>query len=69
MGSAGEGTDADRSSKPDSESSSEKAAPVTKKRPYEAPVLQDWGTLQDVTQAVGNHGKADGGRPPFKNTR
>lgn len=40
-----------------------------KKRPYEPPVLKNWGTFEDLTRAVGNHGKADGGRPPNKNTR
>ena len=69
MSGAGEGTDADRSSKADSESSSERAGLLEKKRPYEAPVLLDWGTLEDMTRAVGNHGNADGGRPQNKNTR
>jgi hypothetical protein len=32
------------------------------KKPYEAPVLVRWGTLHDVTRAVGATGAADGGK-------
>jgi len=51
------------------EPSSEKASPVVKKRPYSPPVLQDLGTLEDLTQTRGNNGNNDGGRPPFSRTR
>lgn len=44
-------------------------SPPTAKKPYEAPVLKDWGTLADITLTNGNNGKADGGRPPFSKTR
>jgi hypothetical protein len=39
------------------------------KKPYVAPVLHDWGTLEELTLAVGNSGKNDGGRPPHSRTR
>lgn len=38
------------------------------KRSYEAPELVRWGTLQDLTQAVGNRGASDGGRKNQKRT-
>jgi hypothetical protein len=44
-------------------------APATAKKPYEAPVLNDWGTLEELTLANGNKGKSDGGRPPHSRTR
>lgn len=34
----------------------------TEKKPYSAPVLVTWGTLRDITQAVGWSGNADGGK-------
>lgn len=36
-----------------------------KKKPYQPPILQDWGTLQDLTKATGFSGKKDGGRGIF----
>lgn len=39
------------------------------KKPYAAPVLNDWGTLEELTLARGNSGKNDGGRPPYSRTR
>jgi len=45
---------------PKGPSSSRKSA-LTKKA-YVAPVLVTWGTLRDMTQHVGNSGKADGGK-------
>lgn len=60
---------ADQSSKIEGEPFPEAASPVGKKRPYSPPVLQDWGTLEDLTQANGNSGKSDGGRPPYRRTR
>lgn len=33
-----------------------------KKKRYQPPVLACWGTLEEMTQAVGNSGKNDGGR-------
>ncbi len=37
-------------------------APETKaKKPYAAPVLVEWGSLMDLTQAVGQTGHPDGG--------
>ena len=44
-------------------------APAAAKKPYEAPVLSDWGTLEELTLANGNSGKNDGGRPPHSRTR
>lgn len=38
------------------------------KRSYEAPELVRWGTLQDLTQSVGNRGASDGGRKNQKRT-
>jgi len=32
------------------------------KKPYSAPVLVTWGTLRDITQAVGGAGNPDGGK-------
>jgi hypothetical protein len=38
------------------------------KKPYEAPVLVRWGTLRELTQAVGARGASDGGRKGPRNT-
>lgn len=32
------------------------------KKPYSTPVLVTWGTLRDITQAVGATGNSDGGK-------
>lgn len=32
------------------------------KKPYEAPVLVEWGTLLDMTRKVGVKGQRDGGK-------
>ena len=37
----------------------------TGKRLYEAPVLIRWGTLPDLTRAIGFAGASDGGRRGF----
>ena len=42
--------------------------PSTKK-PYEAPVLKKWGTLVEITLAMGAGGSADGGKKGPKSTR
>lgn len=40
------------------------------KRPYSPPLLVKWGTMRDITQSVGFHGRKDGGRGrPPKRTR
>lgn len=39
------------------------------KKPYNCPVLIDWGTLEDLTQSAGWTGKNDGGRFIFTKTR
>jgi hypothetical protein len=42
--------------------------PETKARkPYEAPVLVEWGSLMDVTQSVGQRGSSDGGHNKHRN--
>lgn len=41
------------------------AEPSSAKKAYEAPVLQQWGTLRDLTQTVSNKG----GRDNWKNNR
>ena len=38
------------------------------KKAYETPVLVRWGTLRDITQAVGNRGASDGGHKRDKRT-
>ncbi len=38
------------------------------KKPYEPPVLVRWGTVQEITQAVGNKGASDGGSKNQKRT-
>ncbi|TAJ89215.1 hypothetical protein [Reyranella sp.] len=38
------------------------AEPASQKRSYSPPVLVTWGTLLDITQAVGSSGRRDGGR-------
>jgi hypothetical protein len=38
------------------------------KKPYEAPVLIRWGTLHDLTRAVGSRGGSDHGKGPYKGT-
>ena len=43
----------------------EKAADKVKK-PYVAPKLQRWGSLSDITKAVGGSGAQDGGRVAHK---
>ena len=47
-------------------SDSDRAAEA--KKPYEAPVLVRWGTLQEITRAVGNRGALDGGTKRNKRT-
>jgi hypothetical protein len=32
------------------------------KKPYEPPKLKEWGTLRDLTKAVGWSGNEDGGK-------
>lgn len=32
------------------------------KKPYQAPTLVRWGTLRELTEAVGNRGGRDGGK-------
>lgn len=32
------------------------------KKPYQAPILVRWGTLRDLTEAVGNRGGRDDGK-------
>lgn len=44
-------------------------AEAAKRKPYEPPVLLDWGTLQDLTQSQGWSGKSDGGRLLFTKPR
>lgn len=34
------------------------------KKPYSKPTLTVYGTVRELTQAVGTHGTRDGGRPP-----
>lgn len=41
------------------------AEPSSAKKVYEAPVLQRWGTLRDLTQTVAS----TGGKDNFKNNR
>jgi hypothetical protein len=36
-------------------------ADVPAKQPYTAPTIVAWGTLRDMTQAVGAQGSSDGG--------
>lgn len=38
------------------------------KKAYEAPVLIEWGTLQDLTRAAGSRGKSDHGGKPYNKT-
>jgi hypothetical protein len=38
------------------------------KKAYETPDLIRWGTLREITQAVGNRGASDGGRKREKRT-
>lgn len=40
-----------------------------KRKPYRAPDLVRWGTLAEMTQAVGASGRNDGGRKPYRKTR
>ena len=53
---------------PKSPESAEDAKDAPPKKPYEAPVLVSWGTLRDLTQAVGARGASDGGRKGPRNT-
>jgi hypothetical protein len=41
------------------------AEPSPARKAYEAPVLQQWGTLRDLTQTVSNKG----GKDNWKNNR
>lgn len=45
------------------------ARPEHMKAPYAAPVLQQWGSLRDITQSVGANGANDGGRGWRRRTR
>ena len=40
--------------------------PSPAKKPYAAPTLVRWGTLRDLTLAVGNTGGGDNGKVNFK---
>jgi len=42
------------------------AKPVTpgQKKPYSAPKLTVYGTIRELTQKVGRHGKSDAGKAP-----
>lgn len=45
-------------------------APPKPKKPYTEPVLIDMGSFEDLTQAIGRNGSADGGsKKDMKNTR
>lgn len=43
--------------------------PSPGKKAYAAPELVRWGTLRDLTLAVGNRGGSDGGGGSLKRTR
>jgi hypothetical protein len=44
--------------------------PAPAKKPYQKPELLHWGTLLEMTQAVGQRGRRDGGRSRYaKKTR
>jgi hypothetical protein len=38
------------------------------KKPYSAPKLTVYGTVRELTQKVGRHGKPDGGKNPPRNS-
>ena len=40
---------------------------LTRKKPYRAPTLVCWGTLRDITQAVGRSGANDHAPPGYGN--
>jgi hypothetical protein len=40
----------------------EEKIPDPAKKPYKKPVLELWGTLREMTEKVGRHGSADGGK-------
>ncbi|CAN5738081.1 hypothetical protein BH11PSE3_BH11PSE3_25070 [soil metagenome] len=44
-------------------------ADVKPKKPYRSPTLLRWGTLAEMTGAVGSRGNKDGGRKPYRRTR
>ena len=46
----------------------EEAKTEEAKKAYETPVLVCWGTLREITQAVGNRGGSDGGHGRNKRT-
>ena len=54
--------------RPGTPAESPPAATQTKK-PYHCPGLVRWGTLQEMTRAVGDAGNPDGGRRPYRRTR
>lgn len=37
------------------------------KKPYQRPVLVRWGSLRDLTQAIGNSGASDGSKGKTNN--
>jgi len=39
----------------------------TPKKAYQKPELSSYGTINEITNAVGNMGGPDGGNPPNKN--
>jgi hypothetical protein len=39
-----------------------RSAPPPARKPYSAPALVTWGSLRDITQAVGSSGNSDGGK-------
>jgi hypothetical protein len=44
------------------------AADPVKKKPYQAPVLEEWGTLLELTRKLGSHGGKDGGKSKQQNS-
>jgi hypothetical protein len=41
-----------------------KPAKRDNKKPYSSPIITVYGTVQELTKKVGQHGKSDSGRPP-----
>jgi hypothetical protein len=43
--------------------------PPRRRKPYKAPHIVRWGTLIEMTRALGPSGNPDGGRKPYQHTR
>ena len=52
-----------------SDDGTDQKKPAPTRKPYEKPVLHEWGTLEEITKSQGIQGKKDGGFLLWSRTR